>query len=72
MRSRIICCVVFCFLACNSIFVMAQDDSAAAWKPVETALGRSGQMQPGDVYKFGLPRRDMKGIAAAPSLVREF
>jgi hypothetical protein len=60
MKSRIICCVVFCLLAGNFVSVRAQDNPAAAWKPVETALGRSGQMQPGDVYKFALPRRDMK------------
>src|SRR5258708_7734763 len=72
MRSRIICCAVFFSLACNLVSVRAQDDTAAAWKPVETALGRSGQMQPGDVYKFALPRRDMKvvkdGVTIAPGL----
>lgn len=26
------------------------------WKSVDAALGRSGQMQPGDVYKFAMPR----------------
>lgn len=34
-------------------------DASSDWKPVEAALGRSGKMQPGDVYKFGLPRSDM-------------
>jgi hypothetical protein len=56
MKSRIICCVVFCLLASNFVPVRAQDTPAATWKPVDTALGRSGQMQPGDVYKFDLPR----------------
>lgn len=32
----------------------------AEWKPVEEALHRSGSMQPGDVFKFGLPRSDLK------------
>src|SRR5258707_8695573 len=72
MRNRIICCVVFCLLAGNFVSVRAQDNPAAAWKPVETALGRSGQMQPGDVYKFALPRKDMKvvkdGVTVAPGL----
>jgi len=58
------------FTCCNVVSVRAQDDPAAAWKPVDTALGRSGQMQPGDVYKFALPRRDMKvvkdGVTIAP------
>src|SRR3989454_541720 len=29
------------------------------WKAVEQALGRSGQMQPGDVFRFGMPRTDL-------------
>jgi Domain of Unknown Function (DUF1259) len=37
----------------------AKSDSASDWKPVETALGRSGKLQPGDIYKFGMPRTDM-------------
>jgi hypothetical protein len=73
MKSRIICCAVFCLLASNFASVRAQDTAAAAWKPVDTALGRSGQMQPGDVYKFALPRRDMKvvkdGVTIAPGLM---
>src|SRR6266568_3272364 len=34
-------------------------ESATDWKAVESALGRSGKPQPGDIYKFGLPRTDM-------------
>ncbi len=37
----------------------AAKDSATDWKPVEAALGRSGKLQPGDIYKFGMPRTDM-------------
>src|SRR2546422_3796637 len=29
------------------------------WKAVEQALGRSGQMQPGDVFRVGMPRTDL-------------
>jgi len=29
------------------------------WTAVEQAMGRTGAMQPGDVYKFGLPRGDL-------------
>src|SRR6266568_2036030 len=72
MKSQIVCVATLCLLACNCSFAPAQDDSTAAWKPVETALGRSGQMQPGDVYKFALPRKDMKivkdGVTIAPGL----
>jgi hypothetical protein len=34
-------------------------DAASDWKQVEAAMGRSGQIQPGDVIKFGLPRKDL-------------
>jgi Domain of Unknown Function (DUF1259) len=72
MKRQIVCFAALCLLACNCTFATAQDDSTATWKPVEAALGRSGQMQPGDVYKFALPRRDMKvvkdGVTVAPGL----
>jgi len=40
----------------------AQTPSATPdeWKPVEAALHRSGSLQPGDVFKFGFPRSDLK------------
>jgi hypothetical protein len=50
----------------------AQQPVNADWKSVDAALGRAGQMQPGDVYKFSMPRRDLKvtkdGITVAPGL----
>jgi hypothetical protein len=45
---------------------------AGNWKQVENAMGRPGQMQPGDVIKFGMPRKDLHvvldGIDIKPSL----
>ena len=42
------------------------------WKAVDAALGRSGNMQPGEVYKFAMPRKDLKvtkdGVTIAPGL----
>jgi len=29
------------------------------WKTVERALGKSGQLQPGDVFRIGMPRTDL-------------
>ena len=62
----------------NSPLTSGQAGSAAApkdandWKQVEDAMGRSGQMQPGDVIKFGMPRKDLhitlKGIDIKPGL----
>ncbi len=40
------------------------------WKAVEQALGKSGQMMPGDVYRVGMPRTDLtvtvKGVPVKP------
>lgn len=42
------------------------------WEAVETAMGRSGSMQPGDVFKFGMPRTDLTvtsaGVRVRPAL----
>ncbi|HEU5233469.1 MAG TPA: DUF1259 domain-containing protein [Terriglobales bacterium] len=41
--------------------------TSAEWKPVEDALGRKGSMQPGDVFKFSMPRSDLKvAVAGTP------
>ena len=61
-----------CLLACCCTFAQTKDDSTSTWKPVEAALGRPGQLQPAEVYKFALPRKDMKivkdGVTLAPGL----
>jgi len=45
---------------------------AGDWKAVEAAMGRPGQMQPGDVIKFGMPRKDLHvvldGVDIKPGL----
>ena len=42
------------------------------WKAAERAMGRPGAMQPGDVYKFSMPRGDLKvvvkGVEVKPAL----
>jgi hypothetical protein len=47
----------------SSLFTLAQAPNSGApegqWKQVEEAMGRPGQMQPGDVIKFGMPRKDL-------------
>src|ERR1700758_3789060 len=42
----------------------AQQSANAEWKPVEDAFGRKGSIQPGDVYKFSMPRSDLKVTVA--------
>src|SRR5215468_12333585 len=42
------------------------------WKAVESAMGRPGQPQPGEVMKFSMPRKDLHvtlaGVAIKPGL----
>ena len=51
---------------------VGQAVSASDWKAVEEAMGRPGQMQPGDVIKFGMPRKDLHvtlaGVDIKPGL----
>lgn len=46
--------------------------AAIDWTPVDQALGKPGALQPGDVYKVGLPRSDLHvtvgGVAVKPAL----
>jgi len=39
-----------------------------AWKPVETALGRSGKLQPDGAFKFSMPRKDLKVSVAGTAI----
>ena len=72
MIGRNVLSTAACLLVCCCTFAQTKDDSTATWKPVEAALGRPGQLQPGEVYKFALPRKDMKivkdGVTVAPGL----
>jgi hypothetical protein len=68
-------------MRCTALFVMlsffatnlpAQKFDASQWKAVEDAMGRPGQMQPGDVIKFAMPRKDLHvtldGVQIKPGL----
>src|ERR1039457_3530187 len=51
-------------LYCGSLATGQTTSSASSngpddWKQVEAAMGRPGQMQPGAVIKFGMPRKDL-------------
>jgi hypothetical protein len=41
-----------------------QQPTPSEWKSVEDALGRKGSTQPGNVFKFGMPRSDLKVTVA--------
>src|ERR1041385_6328103 len=56
-------------LTCASIMCIRIDAQGPTdWKPVETALGKAGSVQPGDVYKVTSPRSDLKVTAAGVEL----
>jgi hypothetical protein len=69
MRSRRILLTVS-----GASFMIATRLSAQAvdWKAVETAMGRPGAVQPGDVYRFNFPRGDLRvtagGVDIKPAL----
>jgi hypothetical protein len=41
---------------CSALSALAAEPD---WKAVEQALGKSGQLMPGDVYRIGMPRTDL-------------
>jgi hypothetical protein len=56
--------VTIAFLYCGALATAqaassAPNTTASDWNQVEAAMGRPGQMQPGDVVKFGMPRKDL-------------
>ena len=60
-----------------SIFAAAQaakpaEATPTQWKAVEEAVGRPGQMQPGDVIKFSMPRKDLHVTLAGVELKAGF
>ncbi len=57
--------IVLLALAAAVLPVWAQQtNSASEWKSVEEALGRKGSAHPGDVFKFSMPRSDLKVTVA--------
>ena len=63
-----------CLLLSSLCFAQAGGTAPASadWKAVESAMGRSGQPQPGDVMKFAMPRKDLHvtlgGVTIKPAL----
>jgi hypothetical protein len=66
--------VVLASLFCATLLTAqtTAPDAASDWKQVEDAMRRPGQMQPGDVIKFGMPRKDLHvvldGVDIKPAL----
>jgi hypothetical protein len=64
--------LVLLVCALSLVSSRAQQANTADWKPVEQALGKSGSVQPGDVYKVSFPRSDLRvtvaGVELKPAL----
>jgi Domain of Unknown Function (DUF1259) len=58
-RLRMVATMGAAFLSCSTLATCQTGSATSDWKQVEEALGRSGQMQPGDVIRFGMPRKDL-------------
>lgn len=67
--TKISCALVLLFMVLGTELLSAQSTD---WKKVEDAMGRPGQAQPGDVYKFAMPRKDLhvmlNGVGIKPAL----
>jgi len=79
ISTALLSATVFTIIACSAregagqaSTPQPQASASGDWKAVEQAIGRSGAMQPGDVFKFGMPRSDMhvtvKGVEVKPAL----
>ena len=55
-------------LCASSLRSAAQENRGKNWIAVQQAIGRPGQLQPGDVIKFGMPRRDLHVIVGITTL----
>jgi Domain of Unknown Function (DUF1259) len=66
MASRFSWTLVALVVSLVNVVALAQGASPSTsnqgtsdWKAVEDAMGRAGQIQPGDVIKFSMPRKDL-------------
>ena len=66
-HKSILCSLVFLLLTTLALAQASSPD----WKPVEDAMGRSGQVS-GDLIRFGMPRKDLHvtldGVELKPAL----
>ena len=60
MNRRVWIGAVLLVVSCVVVNAQQTSQVPSEWKRVEDALGRKGSMQPGDVFKFGMPRSDLR------------
>ncbi len=70
LRMHVAACMVL--LAVAAAPPAAGSAQSIDWKAVDAAMGRTGSMMPGDVYRFNMPRSDLKvisrGVQIRPAL----
>src|SRR3954452_23835046 len=66
-RTAILACVTLLSVAtvllsggAAAVGAPARQSADVEWNAVQDALGRSGTMMPGDVFRIGMPRTDLK------------
>src|SRR6266478_9377134 len=60
MKFKASQCAIVCFGLMGILIAPAGARAADPdWKAVEQALGKPGQLQPGDVFRIGMPRTDL-------------
>lgn len=52
--------VLILITCCPLLIAQQPTQTSGEWKPVEDVFGRKGSMQPGNVFKFSMPRSDLK------------
>jgi len=67
-RARLTLRLVLAAVLASSIHWKSFGQTSADWKPIETALGRTGKVQPDGVLKFGMPRKDLKVTVAGTQI----
>ena len=80
MRIRTLSLTILALSACAGGTPAPADSTVSAppapaaaidWAPIDSILGRTGAMQPGDVRRYGMPRGDLKvtagGVQVRPS-----
>ena len=69
--SQLISLALFALLPYLAL-AQSAEQSSSEWKPVESALGRRGKLQPDGAFKFAMPRKDLKvtvaGLTIKPGL----
>ena len=73
LRATLAVICAFYWIFCGTVAAgQMSPGTAVDWKAVEAAIGRAGQAQPGDVIKFGMPRKDLHvvldGVELKPAL----